>query len=240
MTDRGSITNPGVNLRDAIRREALRMAQGVDQVLLGQVSDVGDGVAVGILLDGFAGGEIPATWANTTVPEVGQRVVLGSLKNGGSFFVVGVLGGVDSGRAQLYVSSSAETTIGTAGTFVKAAGTTTLTTAPAAKGWSMPTNNRLRYDGVADRLAVVHCPLSLQAAGTAVDLSIRLAKNGTTIADTEITLRVASASQDGAVSTVGLVEVSNGDYIELWVANETDTTNLTVTKMTLALSDKAI
>lgn len=92
--DQGSLSNPGVNLRDIIRREAQKATQNVDQVNLGVVSDAGDGKEVGVLLDGFAGGEIPATWATPVTAAAGLRVAVLNLKGGQSFYVVGV---IDSG-----------------------------------------------------------------------------------------------------------------------------------------------
>jgi len=141
------------------------------------------------------------------------------------------------GYAQMFISSSAPTTIAVATTFVKAAGTTTLTTDPTALNWTMPTDNRLAYGGTPDRVVMVTCAISLQAVGTNVDLKWRLAKTGTTIADTEITRKVVVASENGAAAISGLVEMSNGDYLELWTANDTDTTNLTVTNMVMSVMD---
>ncbi len=92
--DRGSVSNPGVELRDLIRKESRKQAKAMDQVLLGEVSDAGDGVTVGILLDGFAAGELSATWANSYTATVGQRVTVLSLKGGQSFFIVGVINDV--------------------------------------------------------------------------------------------------------------------------------------------------
>jgi hypothetical protein len=147
---------------------------------------------------------------------------------------------VRAGYAALYVSAAVESSIGVAGTFVKAAGTTTLVTDPAAVNWSMPANNRLRYDGTADRVVQVVCSISMQAAAANVDLSWRLAKNGTTIAATEITRKVSTGGDNGAAAVSGLVEVTNGDYVELWIANETSTANATVTKMYMSVMDVAL
>jgi len=145
-----------------------------------------------------------------------------------------------AGYGQMFMSATSPTAIGVAGTFYKAAGTTTLTTDPAASDWSMPANNRLQYGGTATRLAVVSCSFSMQSVGATVDLTWRIAKGGVTIADTEITRRVSNAAQNGAASVNALVEVSNGDYLELWVTNETNNTNLTVIKMTMTVRDEAI
>jgi hypothetical protein len=89
--DRGSVSNPGVELRDLIRRESQKISRKVDQVALGEVSDAGDGKTVGVLLDGFAAGELSATWSCSYTAIVGQRVTVLMLKGGQSFYVVGVI-----------------------------------------------------------------------------------------------------------------------------------------------------
>jgi hypothetical protein len=91
MSDKGSITNPGVQLRDIIRGQAARESRAVDQVALGTVANVGDGATVEILLDGFSAGALEATWATPVAPAVDQRVAVLSLKGGQNFFVTGVL-----------------------------------------------------------------------------------------------------------------------------------------------------
>jgi hypothetical protein len=95
--DRGSVSNPGVELRDLIRRESQKVSQKVDQVALGEVSDAGDGKTVGVLLDGFAAGELSATWSCPYTATVGQRVTVLMLKGGQSFYVVGVIDGPVAG-----------------------------------------------------------------------------------------------------------------------------------------------
>lgn len=133
--------------------------------------------------------------------------------------------------AQLHVSTAVETSIGTQGEFVKVAGTSTLSS--PAVGWSSPADGRLRYDGDGTRLVQVHAALSLEAAGPAIDVAWRLAKNGVTIADTEIIRRITLATEAGAAPLVGLAEVATGDYLEVWVANLTNTTNVTADRLVL-------
>ncbi len=105
MKDRGSVSNPGVELRDQIKKLATSATRDVDQVLLGIVTDTGDGESVEILLDGFAGGSVPATWGTPVTAVVDQRVTVLALKGGQSFFVVGVLPGTISAGAHTHVEA---------------------------------------------------------------------------------------------------------------------------------------
>ena len=89
--DRGSVSNPGVEMRDLIRKAASKTIREVDQVQLALVTDAGDGITVGVTLDGFTAGEIPASWASPVTPAIDMRVAVISLKGGQSHYVVGVL-----------------------------------------------------------------------------------------------------------------------------------------------------
>ena len=89
--DRGSVSNPGVELRDLIRKAATRVTKDVDQVQLALVTDAGDGITVGITLDGFTAGEISASWASPITAVIDMRVAVVSLKGGQSHYVVGIL-----------------------------------------------------------------------------------------------------------------------------------------------------
>lgn len=99
--DRGSRANPAVQLRNIIRREARKAARKFDQVMLGTVSDVGDGDNVGVLLDGFSGGVLTMTWSTSVAAVVAQRVTVLSLAGQQTYIVIGVIGatkgGVDHG-----------------------------------------------------------------------------------------------------------------------------------------------
>lgn len=90
--DPGFRTNPGTRLRDLIRDQARKTAEEFDQVVLAEVSDPGDGVTVGLLLDGFAGGEVQATWCVPAPAVISDRVAVVMLRGGQKFFVTGVLG----------------------------------------------------------------------------------------------------------------------------------------------------
>ena len=114
-----------------------------------------------------------------------------------------------------------------ANTFYKVAGTTT--TGVAGRDFSMPANNRLQYDGTPDILVKVNCTLSVNVATGSKLLAFRLAKNGTTLAPTEVEKEVDNTFS--ALTVIGLVEMSTGDYIELWGENNDDTVNFTVDEM---------
>jgi hypothetical protein len=131
----------------------------------------------------------------------------------------------------MYVSTPASTTIGVAGTYVKAAGTTALVSSPASRNFTMPADNRLRYDGAAKRIVFIFCQVSVQH-GASDEIRLRLAKNGTTLSQTQLKLNAAETEyMSGAMFAV--VEMVSTDYVEVWITNQTDTSQPTVSDMSL-------
>jgi len=142
--------------------------------------------------------------------------------------------------AELYLSSSAETTITTGSVPVKAAGTTVLETTPAAVGFTMPSNNRLTYGGTETKKFLVIVTFSASSAAAAKLLGFHLAEGGTVNAKTTIYRYVGTANEEGAGGIQGLFEMATDDYVEMWVSNETtpaSTTNLTIEHMTMTATE---
>ncbi len=89
--DKGNLANPMVAFRDLIRGEAAVMAKAQDQVLLGVLCAVKDGIDVEVQIDGFGSGPIDALWCVPGVQaELGMRVVCNSLTGGDKWFIVAI------------------------------------------------------------------------------------------------------------------------------------------------------
>ena len=136
---------------------------------------------------------------------------------------------------EIHISSSAATTISAANTPTKAAGTTTLETTPAAVGFSMPANNRLRYDGTETKKFQVTVTFTATSASANQLLAFHLAENGTVNPKTEIGRYVQTANQEGAGGIVGLFELATDDYVEVFVENKTGANNITLEYMTMVV-----
>lgn len=126
---------------------------------------------------------------------------------------------------QLYFSTPAATTITVTGTYVKLAGTTT---SDSLSGVTMPANNRLQNDSGATRLFEVSAHLDLEDGAGNKQLSMKLAKNGTVIDATEVDDETTS-NHGADMNLTWAVSLADGDYIEMWGANNTDTSNITAT-----------
>lgn len=131
----------------------------------------------------------------------------------------------------LYFTTPAVTTISVSTTYYKAAGTTTLTNASATM--DMPTNNRLRFLGVAPRHFHVVMQASVElAAGTNQDIGLQLwkyddsAASGALIAHSEARTTISGTAVVQITSHADVMMDTN-DYIELHIANHTGTNNIT-------------
>lgn len=135
--------------------------------------------------------------------------------------------------AAMYITSAAATTISVAGTYYKAAGTTTATNLHA--DFTMPASNRLQYNGAAN----IHAHVAVTAdftGGNAKVIGARVAIGG----DATGTDAVASTTRH-KTNTAGTdilstalhfdTMMSTGNYLELWITNETDTTAVTIENM---------
>jgi hypothetical protein len=117
------------------------------------------------------------------------------------------------------------TTIATQGTPVKVAGTWVVQTESNFTG---NTTGRLTYNG--STTEVVSATVSItfsHAAGGTDDLAVYIAKNGSVITASKLT-RAVTGSARGNVGTFFNVSMDTSDYLEVFVANDSDTNNITV------------
>ena len=143
--------------------------------------------------------------------------------------------GAGHSHAGMYVSTAVETVIAGASTPAKALGTTTI--GSVIQDFDMPANNRLRYLGHQTSHFWVTVALSMTSASNIQVLSLTIAKGGTPDASTTIERKVGTGSDIGAAAINGMFELAEGDYLELWVANETTGGNITVEFMNFQIAE---
>lgn len=117
-------------------------------------------------------------------------------------------------RGECYVSSSSGTTISTPGTYVKLAGTYSdgdLESFTHSAG-------TLTYTGSLTKPFTVRASVSIVADSTDT-YSIRLAKNGTSVAKTEIEEYVISTDGSHTVAVSGFIELATSDTVEIQVTD---------------------
>lgn len=128
-----------------------------------------------------------------------------------------------------YVANATATTITIAGTFYKAAGATTAGTNERFTH----TDNRLTYAGLETIKLIVISAASVTSASNNETLATKIAKNGSVINASEAEARQTTANQSVNCISKSIVQLSTGDYVELFVTNKTSTGSVTVEYMNL-------
>lgn len=135
--------------------------------------------------------------------------------------------------AENHIAASAATVIAVAGTYVKAAGTTTLD--DASSDFTQPVNNRLLYGGTTTKKFLLNISLSFQTTAANQTLAARIYKNGIAETTSTMTTRAETSGQPTAISINQFIELATNDYIEIWVANLSNANNVTVINSSLSL-----
>jgi len=122
--------------------------------------------------------------------------------------------------------NSTATTISVAGTSVLAAGTWVT---GLVSSFVATTGGRLTYSGTPTAVVGVQASVTLKpVSGSNKSISVYLAKNGTAVAAARIT-RTVSTAETGNMSLFYNISLATDDYLELFVANDTDTIDVLVT-----------
>ncbi len=141
--------------------------------------------------------------------------------------------GAGQSYGSMYISSVVETVISGIGTSVKALGTTT---AGLLQDFTAVGNNRLRYDGSQTAVFKVDVAGSTVGSNTQ-ELELSIAKGGANIEGSAIQRKTGAGVDVGAFSTSWIVELAEDEYVELFVANNTSTADMTVTKMVFLVTE---
>lgn len=137
-----------------------------------------------------------------------------------------------------YFSVSSATTIGAPSTFVKVAGTTAATTV-APEDFTIATDNRITYTGTRTVDVTVHATLSVSSASNNQVVHMAVYKNGTTkLTGSDMTTKTGTGGDVTHMSIVIDADLATNDYLELWVANDTSASNVTVVYGTVHLSGR--
>ena len=132
----------------------------------------------------------------------------------------------------LHVSSSIETIISAINTPAKVLGTTI---AENLDKFTSPTNNRLLYVGSDERIIESIASISFRTASNNQDISFYLALNGSVITATRQQSRIGTGADIRTMSLSYDFDIFKNDFIEVWVENNTGSSNITIEFMNLSV-----
>lgn len=138
----------------------------------------------------------------------------------------------DVASGNIYISTVALSTITTVNTPVKALGTTTATN---LFRFTSNVTNRLTYDGTKTRSFEISASFSMTAPASNKKYSFYIAKNGSVLMDTRQQRKISNGTDIGALTLTGVVELAPTDYIEVWVENNVDASDITIENMNLSI-----
>jgi hypothetical protein len=125
------------------------------------------------------------------------------------------------------------TTVSASGTWYKMDGGTTAHGSNGTIDNSI--SNRIKYTGDATRFFVGSVSVSLQTASNSQMLSIGIAKNGAIVAYTEMQGFLKTGNEPVNIDIPIFSQLTTGDYIELFVKNNTSTADIAVQKMQMMI-----
>ena len=140
--------------------------------------------------------------------------------------------GISNSAAVAYYTmqgNATATTISAQNTPVKAAGTTT---AQAITQKFTHTANRATYTGGLPRTFKVTVACGIEA-GNNQQIGILIAKDGVVAAQTESVVTTSGSGRGEGATTFGVFELTAGQYVEVWVENQTAVANVTVTDLSV-------
>lgn len=130
-----------------------------------------------------------------------------------------------------FTNNATENPIVTQGVFEKIEGTTT---ASSVNQKFSHTNNRLTYAGGITKEFVITASVSANSVVTAAaNITVRIAKNGTTIADSESQATTSQAGRNENFFCQTIATLAPNDFIEMFIANNTTANNLLATELNL-------
>lgn len=134
--------------------------------------------------------------------------------------------------AQYYMNGNATaTTIASTGVAYKVAGTTTNATLTSK---FTHTNNRQTYIGSITRPFFISATLSVES-GNNNQVGVYIAKNGTILTDSEVYITTSAAGRAEGATVQTLATLTDTDYIEIFVENDTSATDITVTDLNVII-----
>lgn len=140
------------------------------------------------------------------------------------------------GQLELASGGSAATTFVSSGTYVKVAGTTALDTSVCTSCVSQPSNGVLKLLKNVDQVVLVNATLEVLPASNNKRYTFTFAKNGTAIPGLAFTAYYGNLSGNPAgVFLSGLVSMTYNDELSVVVKNDSDTTSMTASVLTISL-----
>ncbi|MEJ8842078.1 hypothetical protein WG954_06735 [Lacibacter sp. H375] len=188
--------------------------------------------AVGFDVSGVTSISDAATFRNTALMGTGTRVY-GSFSGKWEVECPGITTEKDDvASGNLYLTSTNTTSFSGTNVPTKVLGSTSAT---GLFRVSSSANNRLVYDGIKTRRFSVVASVSVTSQSANKYFSFYIYKNGVKLPESEQAMRLSTGVDKGSLTITCTVQLSTNDYIEVWAANTSDNSSMTVETMNMAI-----
>lgn len=137
-------------------------------------------------------------------------------------------------RGQIDLTTPAATSFSGANVWTKLAGTTALDGTLGQDGFSQVANNELRATKAVNQVLLCVANIEASCASNNKVFGFTFAKNGTSIGTFHVSQRFDTGGSNYSVSFSALIPTVANDIISVYARNETDTTALTASNITLS------
>ena len=138
----------------------------------------------------------------------------------------------DNASGNCYITSTTPTTFTLINIPTKILGTTVSTSLFRVTSTA---NNRLTYAGRKTHTAKIDCALSANSVGTNNFYTFYVAVNGIPLAASAQQIKLSTSTDQQSVVVICNVSLNPNDYVEVWVANNSNTQSITVTSLNLTI-----
>jgi len=138
----------------------------------------------------------------------------------------------DVAAGNIYLTTITTTTFSAVNTPTKILCTTT---AVGLFRVSSSVTNRLLYDGLKTRRFAVVASLSVTAQAANKTFSFYIFKNGVRLPESEQAMRLSTGVDKGSLTISCTIQLSTNDYIEVWAANTSDASSMTVETLNVTI-----
>ena len=140
----------------------------------------------------------------------------------------------DVASGNLYLTTTATTVIAVVNTPVKMLGTTT---SASLFRITSPASNRLTYVGAKTKKCLIICSLTstFTGGGSNKYFSFYIAKNGSVLPESKQKVKLINNTDQGPISISCLTSLAPNDYIEVWVENNTDASDMIIQNLNLSV-----
>lgn len=137
-------------------------------------------------------------------------------------------------RGQIDLTAGATTTFSGSNVWTKLAGTTALDGTLTADGFAMPGNNELRATKAVNQVLFCVANVEVTSGANNKTYGMTFAKNGTAITTFHVSQRLESQNTSYYFSFAALIQTAPNDVISIYARNESDTTSLVTSNLTLS------